>query len=56
MGKQAWRWGPSEELSFRLLRVEALTTALMHGFDWSLPARLYTDASGYGIGVAVVQL
>ena len=27
----------------------------MFGFDWTLPAHLYTDTSGYGMGLVLTQ-
>jgi hypothetical protein len=47
MGKKARISSLPEEISFQLLRVKASTAALMHGFDWKLPARLYTDTLSY---------
>ena len=55
MGKVAWKWTESEQLSFEILRVKCATAVHMHGVDFSKPFHFYTDASGFGDELVVTQ-
>lgn len=54
-GDVDWRWTDSEQLSFELIRVKCSTATAVHGFDWSKPAHLYTDASNFALGMVIMQ-
>lgn len=54
-GDVEWRWGEAEALSFALLRDPACNAIEMSGFQWDLPCHMYSDASGYGGGCAIIQ-
>ena len=54
-GKVEFKWGPSEQLSFELLKQMCAANALMHGIEWDREVHLYSDASGFAGGLAVTQ-
>ncbi|KAI0995222.1 hypothetical protein K3495_g12960, partial [Podosphaera aphanis] len=55
-GKVEWRWGPSEQLSFEILRDKCSTVVDMFGWDYLEPVRLFTDASLYAGGCVITQI
>ena len=55
-GRVPWRWGPSEELSFEIVKLKCATRSMMFGIDWSVPVRFYSDASGYAAGLVITQI
>ena len=54
-GKVDFRWTQAEQFSFEILRVKCSTQSSMHGIDLSHEVHFYTDASGFGAGLAVTQ-
>lgn len=54
-GEVNWKWTKSEQLSFDILRTKSATSVAMNGFDWTKPAKMFTDASKFGLGVAIMQ-
>ncbi len=52
-GKVQWRWSQSEQLSFEIMKIKCATKSAMHGLDSSSDAHFYTDASGFGAGLAI---
>ena len=54
-GKVDWRWELPEQLSFEILRIKSATRVSMHGVNLNLPVHFYTDASGFGAGLAITQ-
>ena len=54
-GRAEWRWTEPEALSFEILKVKCATISSMFGYDYSLPAHFYTDASKYACGLAITQ-
>ncbi|KAI0995731.1 hypothetical protein K3495_g12450 [Podosphaera aphanis] len=55
-GKVEWRWGPSEQLSFEILRDKCSTVVDMFEWDYLEPVRLFTDASLYAGGCVITQI
>lgn len=57
-GKLDWRWTMVEEVSFRIIKNKCATVVAMFTVEpneeWPLHA--YFDASGYGVGFALLQL
>ncbi|KAI1000794.1 hypothetical protein K3495_g7403 [Podosphaera aphanis] len=54
-GNVEWRWGPSEQLSFQLLREECAAQVEKHGYDPSQACCMYSDASQYAAGGCFTQ-
>ena len=54
-GKVPFRWAPSEQLSFEILKIKCCTRTAMYGIDLSKPVHFYTDASAYAAGLAITQ-
>ncbi|KAI0996806.1 hypothetical protein K3495_g11380 [Podosphaera aphanis] len=55
-GKVEWRWGPTEQLSFEILRNKCSAVVDMFGWDYLEPIRLFTDASLYAGGYVITQI
>ena len=55
-GKDPWRWGIPERLSFQLLTTKCATAAKSFGLDPNLQVIMYTDASQFGAGMAITQV
>ncbi|KAI0997732.1 hypothetical protein K3495_g10458 [Podosphaera aphanis] len=54
-GKEVFRWGAAEQVSFQILKDKCAEAVEMHGWDSSNPVILYSDASLYGAGCAITQ-
>lgn len=54
-GDVSSKWTDAEQLSFAILRTKCSTSVAMHGFDWSQPAQMFTDASKFGLGMVIMQ-
>jgi hypothetical protein len=53
---QPWEWGSQQQASFQLIKDKGCEVIEMHGIDFSLPIRLYSDASKYGGGCLITQM
>jgi transposase InsO family protein len=53
---QPFVWGLHHQVSFDLLREKCSQVVESYGFDFSKPARLYSDASGFGGGCCITQM
>ncbi|CAH0014489.1 unnamed protein product [Clonostachys rhizophaga] len=54
-GDVEWQWTAPEAASLALLKKIAADAMDMFGYAFDLPVDMYTDASGYGAGCAVLQ-
>ena len=48
-----WEWGKSQEVAFNVLKRMLCSKSVLVPFDQSLPVKLDTDASKYGLGVVI---
>src|ERR1700733_353800 len=53
---QRFTWGLQQEVSFELLRDKCSSVVESYGFDFSTPARLYSDASRFGGSCYITQM
>lgn len=54
-GKADWRWTMAEEVSFRIIKNKCAIVVEMFSVDESRPLDAYFDASGFGLGFALLQ-
>ncbi|KAI0994842.1 hypothetical protein K3495_g13340 [Podosphaera aphanis] len=54
-GNAEFVWGAREQASFQLLKEKCAHAVEMHGWDFSKPVKMYSDASLYGAGCAITQ-
>lgn len=54
-GKVEWKWDTAEQLFFEIIKIKATTRIGMHGIDLTLTVHFYTDALGFGGGLAITQ-
>ena len=50
-----WKWGEEEENAFQKLKTKLVTAPVLIFPDYTLPFHLYTDASNFGLGAALMQ-
>ena len=55
MGDVEWQWGTSEQLSFELIRDKAAEVTDMHGHNFRLPVKMFSDPRKYGGGCLITQ-
>jgi hypothetical protein len=53
--KEPWRWGPTEEEAFQLLKTCLLEDPILCFPNFDLEFIVQTDASGFAVGSVLVQ-
>ena len=54
-GKVDWKWGMAEQLFFEIFKIKCANKTSMYGMDYQLPPHFYTDVSGFGAGLVIIQ-
>jgi hypothetical protein len=52
---QQWQWGTKEQAAFEKLKHVCVTGLVLHAPDWNKPFIMETDASGYALGIVIIQ-
>ena len=55
IGKIDWKWGMAEQLFFEIFKIKCASRTSMHGMDYQLFLHFYTDVSGFGVGLVIIQ-
>ena len=54
--KSKWKWGPSEDEAFKLVKQQLAEAPVLEHYDPRKPLTLATDASPYGIGAILTRV
>ena len=54
-GKAPWKWGPEEQAAFDELKGKFASSPVIAMWDFDLPTRVETDASGFATGGILEQ-